>query len=60
MTISQLSNKLSIQQLSVLYNGVDCTINISDAEGFGLATLESLQQKLRLSLIDGWIARASY
>ena len=36
------TNKLSIQQLSVLYNAVDCTINISDAEGFGLATLESL------------------
>jgi glycosyltransferase involved in cell wall biosynthesis len=34
--------KLSMQQLSVLYNSVDCTINISDAEGFGLATLESL------------------
>jgi glycosyltransferase involved in cell wall biosynthesis len=31
-----------MQQLSVLYNAVDCTINISDAEGFGLATLESL------------------
>ena len=28
--------------MSVLYNSVDCTINISDAEGFGLATLESL------------------
>jgi len=25
-----------------LYNMVDCTINLSDAEGFGLATLESL------------------
>ena len=25
-----------------LYNLADCTINISDAEGFGLATLESL------------------
>ena len=28
--------------LSMLYNRADCTINISDAEGFGLATLESL------------------
>jgi glycosyltransferase involved in cell wall biosynthesis len=36
------TNKLSMEQLSVLYNSVDCTINISDAEGFGLATLESL------------------
>ena len=26
----------------MLYNFVDCTVNISDAEGFGLATLESL------------------
>ena len=34
--------KLSIEQLSVLYNSCDCTINISDAEGFGLSTLESL------------------
>ena len=28
--------------LSMFYNSADCTINISDAEGFGLATLESL------------------
>ena len=26
----------------MLYNMADCTINISDAEGFGLGTLESL------------------
>ena len=26
----------------MMYNVADCTINISDAEGFGLATLESL------------------
>lgn len=36
------TSKLSMQQLSVLYNAADCTINISDAEGFGLSTLESL------------------
>jgi glycosyltransferase involved in cell wall biosynthesis len=35
-------SKLSMEQLSVLYNACDCTVNISDAEGFGLATLESL------------------
>ena len=35
-------NKLSDQDLAAMYNLVDCTINISDAEGFGLATLESL------------------
>lgn len=34
--------KVPPEQLSMLYNAVDCTINISDAEGFGLATLESL------------------
>ena len=28
--------------LSMLYNVADCTINIADAEGFGLGTLESL------------------
>ena len=28
--------------LASLYNLADCTINIADAEGFGLATLESL------------------
>ena len=35
-------NKVTPEQLAALYNMVDCTINISDAEGFGLATLESL------------------
>lgn len=34
--------KVSLEELSMLYNSCDCTINISDAEGFGLATLESL------------------
>lgn len=36
------TNKVGIQELAALYNMVDCTINISDAEGFGLATLESM------------------
>ena len=36
------TQKMPPEQLSELYNMVDCTINISDAEGFGLATLESL------------------
>ena len=36
------TNKVSPQELSKIYNAADCTINISDAEGFGLATLESL------------------
>ena len=34
--------KISPEHLSMMYNMADCTINISDAEGFGLATLESL------------------
>jgi len=35
-------DKIKPEQLAVYYNLADCTINISDAEGFGLATLESL------------------
>ena len=34
--------KVLPEHLSAMYNLADCTINISDAEGFGLATLESL------------------
>lgn len=34
--------KIPPENLALLYNAVDCTVNISDAEGFGLATLESL------------------
>ncbi len=34
--------KTSAEELAVMYNAADFTINISDAEGFGLATLESL------------------
>jgi len=34
--------KVGAQDLAMIYNSVDLTINISDAEGFGLATLESL------------------
>lgn len=34
--------KLYPENLAAMYNMVDVTINISDAEGFGLATLESL------------------
>jgi len=36
------SQKVDPGKLASLYSMVDCTINISDAEGFGLATLESL------------------
>lgn len=34
--------KTTAEELAVMYNAADFTINISDAEGFGLATLESL------------------
>ena len=34
--------KVSNRDLAAVYNMADLTINISDAEGFGLATLESL------------------
>jgi len=34
--------KVPPEMLAKIYNAADCTINISDAEGFGLATLESL------------------
>ena len=35
-------NKYPPDVIAKLYNIADCTINISDAEGFGLATFESL------------------
>ena len=34
--------KVAPQQLAMLYNIADVTVNVSDAEGFGLGTLESL------------------
>ena len=36
------TNKMPPTELAKIYSASDCTINISDAEGFGLATLESL------------------
>lgn len=36
------TNKVAPEDLANIYNAADFTINISDAEGFGLATLESL------------------
>ena len=36
------TKKVPPEHLAKIYNMVDCTINISDAEGFGLSTLESL------------------
>ena len=34
--------KVGQEDLAKMYNAADCTVNVSDAEGFGLATLESL------------------
>ena len=39
------TEKYPPQQLAMMYNIADCTVNISDAEGFGLATLESMACK---------------
>jgi len=36
------TQKLDFPDLSAIYNIADVTVNISDAEGFGLSTLESL------------------
>jgi len=36
------TKKIPLEALATMYNMADCTINISDAEGFGLSTLESL------------------
>ena len=36
------TQKVPPEELALYYNAADFTINISDAEGFGLATLESL------------------
>ncbi len=36
------TDKVGFEHLSMMYNMSDVTVNISDAEGFGLATLESL------------------
>jgi glycosyltransferase involved in cell wall biosynthesis len=36
------TKKIALSTLPSLYTAADCTINIADAEGFGLATLESL------------------
>lgn len=34
--------KVGPERLALMYNVADCTVNVSDAEGFGLSTLESL------------------
>ena len=36
------TEKMPPEQLAYLYNAVDCTLAISDAEGFGLSVMESL------------------
>jgi len=41
-TMMVSNSKVPPESLADMYNMASCTINISDAEGFGLATLESL------------------
>ena len=41
-TMMVSSTKVPPKTLADMYNMASCTVNISDAEGFGLATLESL------------------
>ena len=36
------TQKVPPEDLAIMYNAADFTVNVSDAEGFGLATLESL------------------
>jgi len=36
------TNKIELEQMAGFYNIADVTINVADAEGFGLSTLESL------------------
>ena len=36
------TSKVPPEVLALLYNSADCTLNIADAEGFGLGTMESL------------------
>ena len=36
------TEKVDIPNLALIYNAADVTVNISDAEGFGLATFESM------------------
>lgn len=36
------TQKMPPEELAQVYAAADCTVNISDAEGFGLATLESI------------------
>ena len=53
--------KMPPEKLGEVYNSVDCTINISDAEGFGLATLESLSCGVPIIVnMTGGLARTGY
>ena len=48
-------NKVQSDALAAMYNMADCVINVSDAEGFGLATLEALscETPIIASMTDG-------
>ena len=55
------TNKVSPQELASIYRMADYTINISDAEGFGLSTLESLSCGTPIIVnMTGGLPRASY
>ena len=54
------TQKVPPEILSILYNFADCTINISDAEGFGLATLESLSCETPIIVSMTEVFRAGY
>tara|TARA_R110002060_G_scaffold23166_14_gene31374 strand:- start:762 stop:1946 length:1185 start_codon:yes stop_codon:yes gene_type:complete len=49
------TEKLPPEYMAQMYNIADCTVNISDAEGFGLSTLESLacQTPIIVSMTGG-------
>lgn len=50
--------RLEFEKMNILYNVIDCTINISYAEGFGLSTLESMQAgKPIIALKTGGLTR---
>ena len=52
------TDKLSLEQMNVLYNIADCGVNISSSEGFGLNALESLYcEKPLISIKTGGLTR---
>ena len=54
--------KLELNMLSVLYNAADVTIGLSDAEGFGLSTFESMacETPIIVTMTGGLQEQVSY